>query len=219
MDLLFLFPTTNELQSLYSSHKSGVVYQVSDFYCTCFGVGKQSIVPCKFPVVVGYGGALSPQLKTGDVIVSSHFIHGEEEIICQEQTELAAQFVAHLNSQGICAYHKSVYTADKVVAKQSEKDRLYDKGAWIVDMEGFWLAQQSQTLLSIRVVLDTYAMNLPDLTHTLKGNGEISLANTLKHLLKYPHHIVSLLKIFQLTRKIKPILKKCCYSLAAFRRS
>ena len=86
-------------------------------------------------------------------------------------------------------------------------------------MEGFWLAQQTSQLLSIRVILDTYEMSLPDLTSTLKGNGEISLANTLKHLLKYPHHIISLLKIFYLTMKIKPILKKCCYSLATFRRS
>ncbi|BBM88047.1 hypothetical protein [Candidatus Uabimicrobium amorphum] len=219
MDLLFLFPTTNELQAIYSSHKSGVIYEVSDFYCTCFGVGKQNIIPCEFPVVVGYGGALSPELKTGDIVVSSHFMHNDKEITCKKHTDFATQFVAHLNKEGICAYHQSVYTADRVIAAQSEKTRLYEKGAWVVDMEGFWLAEQSQDLLSIRVVLDTFAMRLPDLTHTLKANGEISLANTLKHLLKYPHHIVSLLKIFYLTKKIKPILKKCCFSLATFRRS
>ncbi|WP_372370902.1 hypothetical protein [Candidatus Uabimicrobium sp. HlEnr_7] len=221
MDTLFLFPTTNELQSVHRSHKSGVLYKTPSFDCICIGMGKREITidSCYLPVIIGYAGALCPQLKTGDIVVSTHFITNDKELHLQQNNKFATEFVAHLNSIGIRSYHKSIYTASGIISQKKQKQNIYEQGASIVDMEGFWLAEKYPNLLSIRVILDTYEMHLPDFTNTIKGNGEISLANTFKHLLKYPHHIISLLKVFYLTTKIKPILKKCCYSMAAFRRS
>lgn len=217
MKTLFLFPTMNELNSIAKWKKTGIIYQKNNFYYTCCGVGKYSIQDFvsykKFcPIIIGYGGALHPKLKTGDVIVSNSFVSSNGTITFSNEDQFTLSIVEKLNNEGIQAYHKNIFTSSSIISLPNRKEMLHkENNAWVVDMEGYWLADKLDRLISIRVILDTCQMELPDLSVTLKANGQISLVNTLLYLLKYPKIFPILIKIFFLTKKIKPILKNCCY--------
>jgi hypothetical protein len=101
-----------------------------------------------------------------------------------------------------------------VIRDCKTKQRLAEKNSLVVEMENYWAAQKAlewQThFLSIRVVLDTFCEQLPDLMKTIQSNGEISFVHVLQHLLLYPQDIPKMTKIFFHSRKILLHLASVC---------
>lgn len=117
--------------------------------------------------VVGIGGALSPALAVGDVVVGVNALSpdGVRRPCCPAATARAA---ARLAAAGWTVHQGDHLTAPAVVCRAQEKRRLHAQtGALVVDMESCAVAQVAATydlpLLLVRVVSDDARCDLPDL--------------------------------------------------------
>jgi adenosylhomocysteine nucleosidase len=120
-------------------------------------------------VSLGYAGALSPELKRGDIVLSAYSMN-------QHQGQPRAMDVAFEERlRGIAdeshehhVYVGPLYTADKIVARHEEKKEIFEKtNAPIVDMESFSVYQvarnQGIPFVGIHAITDTAEEDIPAL--------------------------------------------------------
>ena len=104
-------------------------------------------------VVAGIGGGLSPDLRTGDVVVATEIwsIDGDRPIELPDPTGLAQLIRAH----GLTVHTRPVVSARKI-ARGATRDRLAATGASIVDTESYWMLRPRDPARSwcVRVVAD-----------------------------------------------------------------
>jgi hypothetical protein len=50
---------------------------------------------------------------------------------------------------------------------------------------------------------------LPDFSHLIEKDGQSPVSLALKHLLFHPLDLGAMLKIFNQTKKVKPVLQQC----------
>ena len=109
-------------------------------------------------VVAGFGGALTTELRPGDVVVATE-IHGTHvSVRCAGAQELAAE----LRKDGLPVVTAPLHTADHIV-RVAEIAELADTGARVVDMESAVLAATvgARPIAAVRVIVDTPAHPLP----------------------------------------------------------
>ncbi|WP_405150508.1 hypothetical protein OG589_17905 [Sphaerisporangium sp. NBC_01403] len=115
--------------------------------------------------VVGFGGALDPSLRPGDVLVASEVRFGDRVFACASAPPLAEE----LARAGLPVRTGRLLTCDHVVTGV-ERARLAAGGAHAVDMETGPLAAASagRPLAAVRVIVDTPDAPLLSLA-TLRG--------------------------------------------------
>ncbi len=81
--------------------------------------------------VIGFGGALRPGLRPGDVVVASEVRGGDRVVACPTAPVLAAE----LRRLGMTVHIGPVLTVDAVVRRKDDRAALAETGAIAIDME------------------------------------------------------------------------------------
>ncbi len=140
----------------------------------------------------GFGGALSPDLRVGDVIVGSSVTSLKKK----ENRSLYHDF----SISGLEFISGKLITESRFfVNKPDEKKRLYDStGALAVDMETWGVleaASQSNTPVgSVRVISDEADELLPNMAAIYSSNGELDSKQAEEYFRAYPELLTPFLK-------------------------
>lgn len=220
--ITFLFPTLAEIpQSLrkhYQPKKPLSPSHHSNVFFTRIGMGQYAIKNIQkisqqltghTVVLIGYGGGLSPSLTTGQMVMCTS-LHTDS----QPKIELANECPNIGDNQKLLL--GACYSAPKVISSVSEKQSLYQKGFDLVDMENYFVYQELKSIVSsfyvFRIILDSATDNLPDLSDTVKADGDISLLKTIRHIILHPQHLPSLIHLGfvtpRLTTKIETFVER-----------
>ncbi len=143
------------------------------------GVGKQNAMEaahrlCETDqpaalITMGYAGALSPELKRGDIILSSYAITEGQANPQPTDLALAEQLKGVADeSHEHHVYVSPIYTADKIVARHEEKRQIFkDTHAQIVDMESYPVYMEARKreipFIGIHAITDTAEEDIPAL--------------------------------------------------------
>jgi 4-hydroxy-3-methylbut-2-enyl diphosphate reductase len=105
-------------------------------------------------VVAGFGGALTTDLRPGDVVVATEIRGTNVSIRCAGAHQLAAE----LKRDGHPVVTAPLHTTDHIV-RAAEIPELADTGARVVDMESAVLAAivGARPIAAVRVIVDTPA--------------------------------------------------------------
>ncbi len=120
-------------------------------------------------VSIGFAGALSPELKRGDIVLSSYSRRLEEIQIPASDIELSDRLKTVADeSHEHHVYVSPLYTADRIIARHEEKRDLFEKTqADIVDMESFSVYQVAKSknipFVGIHGITDTAEEDIPAL--------------------------------------------------------
>lgn len=143
------------------------------------GVGKQNAADaarrlCEVDqpsalITMGYAGALSPELRRGDIILSSYAITEDQADPQSPDLALAEQLRGVADeSHEHHVYVSPLYTANRIVARHEEKLQIFEKTkAQIVDMESHPVyleaRQRGIPFIGIHAITDTAEEDIPAL--------------------------------------------------------
>ncbi len=143
------------------------------------GVGKQNAGraarllcethPPSVMLSIGYAGALSPELKRGDIVLSSYSLN--EEPLGPSETDLAIERKLRTAAEASHEHHVYVgplYTAERIVAQHEEKCQIFERtGAPVVDMESFAVYREARAhgipFVGVHTITDTSEEDIPAL--------------------------------------------------------
>jgi 4-hydroxy-3-methylbut-2-enyl diphosphate reductase len=108
--------------------------------------------PARAVAVLGFCGALDPELEPGDVVVADELRGAGEPIRCERAPALADA----LERAGVRARRGPLVSVEGI-ARGRERARLRESGAIAVDTESAWLAAAAagRPLAALRAVVDT----------------------------------------------------------------
>jgi adenosylhomocysteine nucleosidase len=171
----------------------------------------------RFPVTavvsLGFAGALTPDLRIGDVVVcatvrrASGFgkDEGKEEAYAADASLLGlASSVAGDGSTrslaGTC-----VTTPGVVSGAQAKQELSREFPAQIVDMESYWVAMMASSrrvpFIAIRSTSDTLQDDLRAVDHILDSEGRVLWKRVVPYFLQHPHHLPSMFTAFRNMRR------------------
>ena len=116
-------------------------------------------------IVAGFGGALTPDLSPGDVVVARSVLGPRGEHPCALEPVCSL-----LGAAGVAVHRAPVASSPRLVTGEG-RARLAALGADVVDMESAWLAPLGQERLFavVRVVVDGPSAELWRVWTTLRG--------------------------------------------------
>lgn len=160
-------------------------------------------------VSFGIAGALAPLLQTGDAIIATHVVAGNEHYTC----DVAWSQIL----RGKLVYSRSAIIAgvDEVVSHIGAKRALFrDSGGHAVDMESHVAArfakQRGLPFVALRIISDGYQRTLPPAAlEPLKPNGKPRLFAVLKSVASDPGQIPELIQTGREAGKAFRALLRC----------
>ena len=195
----------------------------------CVGPGRRllqivpkltTLVPGNLLVLLGYAGAVSQDLRCGDLVICDKFLASQSPPlgVSAEMRKKIKRLRKQLKAQGLSVYRGASYTTAAVVSNQNDKLILRQQGATLVEMENYWAMQMARQLkidmLAVRIILDTFTDHLPDLSDTLTADGHIAPIGILRHLITRPWHLPTLIKLAFSSRQALTIIEQCCRTIA-----
>lgn len=170
------------------------------------GVGRKATVACLEALAaggarrvlhLGCAGALRPGTQPGDAfrVTAAHQVD-EGRLECPGEEALWSSLAA----SGLQLKEAEAFTVRKVASTHAAKQALADQvqAATLVEMETFWAVQAAQrlgmTLSCVRVVIDPFERDLPDLSHVLDARGKPKIFGLMKFVLKKPSRIAGLVE-------------------------
>ena len=160
-------------------------------------------------ISIGIAGALSPKLRSGDVVVADSIFADGKRLTAD--TEWSARLVERLPGAALAP----IAGADKLVMTAAEKARLFAAtGAYTVDMESHIAAEIAQRhglpFAGLRVVADAATSGLPACASVaLTPDGKVSLTAALGSVLKQPGQIPQALRMARETNAAFAALLRC----------
>jgi hopanoid-associated phosphorylase len=146
-------------------------------------------------ISIGLGGALSPLLRVGDVVVGERIVTRDDAFTCD--TTWRVQLAARLAG----ATQGALYGSDIVLASAAAKAALFETsgGALAVDMESQvaarFAAERQLPLAALRVISDDASHALPPAALVaMRPDGGIALGRVLWSLTKNPLQLPALLR-------------------------
>lgn len=142
-------------------------------------------------ISAGFGGALSPDLKVGDIVIG-------ESVISLRKNEKKELFSDLPFSE--IEYNKgALLTESRFINKPEEKKRLFKaSNALVVDMETWGVVeaalQSGIPVASIRSVSDESHEELPDMGAIYGNNGEVDIDKASAYFLSGPSLIAPYFK-------------------------
>lgn len=142
-------------------------------------------------IYAGLGGALSPDLQIGDIVLGSNIASLKKG----QRRELFAEI------PGISHTHRraDLLTENRFIYEPGLKRRLFaDSGAFVVDMETWGVAEaaaQSRTpVIAVRSVSDKAGESLPDLGKIYNAEGRLDFGKSVPYFSSNPHFIYPYLR-------------------------
>jgi adenosylhomocysteine nucleosidase len=146
-------------------------------------------------ISIGLGGALSPHLKVGDVVIGERIITQSGSFICDTNWRvlLAARLVG--------SHQGALYGSDVVLDSAEAKAALFERsgGALAVDMESqvaaCFAVERGLPLAACRVISDDASHALPPAALVaMRPDGGISVGRVLWSLTKNPLQLPALIR-------------------------
>ncbi|MBV9551085.1 MAG: phosphorylase [Alphaproteobacteria bacterium] len=162
-------------------------------------------------ISIGLGGALSPLLKVGDVVIAERIVAQDGNYVCDTSWRvlLAARLVG--------AHQGALYGSDVVLASAAAKAALFESsgGALAVDMESQiaarFAAERRLPLAALRVISDDASHALPPAALVaMKPDGGIALGRVLWSLAKNPLQLPALIRTGRHSERAFKKLLRCC---------
>ena len=159
---------------------------------------------CDAVVVLGLGGGLSPDLKTGETILyDTCFLFRPEDDTSEGEAQttdfnLSSSLRQRLMSDGCPAVFAAGLTIDFMVTTPDEKLSMGESyGAAVVDMESYdVMAAASQLkipIVVVRVILDEAKQKTPDFNIGISEDGKMSDAKSAQAMMMRPFAAVNFL--------------------------
>ena len=167
--------------------------------------------------MLGLGGGLSPELKTGETILyDTCFLFRPEEDTSEGEAQttdfnLSSSLRQRLMSEGCPAVFAAGLTIDFMVTMPDEKLSMGESyGAAVVDMESYdVMAAASQLkipVVVVRVILDEATQKTPDFNIGISDDGKMSDLKSAQAMMMRPFaamiFLVSLKRSLQALRKV-----------------
>jgi adenosylhomocysteine nucleosidase len=142
---------------------------------------------------VGFSGALSPDVKTGDIVMANAIVdtHGQELFV---DLKMASNLKAGLHVG-------KILTVDHIVRTVAEKQELGAKySAIAVDLESLAVAQVCRDaktrFMAIRVISDDLAADLPpEILSVVGATGAVRIGAALSAMWKRPASVTDMWKL------------------------
>lgn len=164
-------------------------------------------------ICLGFAGALTPDLKIGDVVVCSALLRGSgfdsveggpaaypadstlSDLASWDLGDGTAHFLL-----GTCV------TVPHLVTTPQKKQELWrESQAQVVDMESYWIARMAFSrrvpFIAIRSISDTLQDDLQALDHILDSEGRLLWKRVAPYFLLHPHHLPSVVAAFRNMRR------------------
>jgi hopanoid-associated phosphorylase len=161
-------------------------------------------------ISVGLGGALSPLLKVGDVVIGERIIAGPDNFACD--TTWRVLLAARLKG----AHQGAIFGSDAVISNAAAKAALFERsgGALAVDMESQvaarFAAERQLPLAALRVISDDASHALPAAALVaMRPDGGISVGRVLWSLAKNPLQLPALIRTGRHSEKAFRKLLRC----------
>ena len=161
-------------------------------------------------ISIGLGGALSPLLKVGDVVVAEKIVTPEESFRCHEGWRVA------LGARVPGACQGALVASPTIVDSAAAKSALFESsgGALAVDMESAvaarFAAARGLKLAGLRVISDDAGHVLPPAALVaMQPDGGISLKRVLWSLAKNPLQLPALIRTGRASSRAFKELLRC----------
>ena len=171
----------------------------------------------RFPVTalisIGFAGALTPDLKIGDVVVcstvcrASGFGRDEEQAdaYAADAKLLAAASSGPRDGSKRFLAGTCVTTPGVVSGARAKQELSREFHAQVVDMESYWIAGVASSrrvpFIAIRSVSDTLHDDLRAVDHILDSEGKVLWKRVAPYFLLHPHHLPSMFTAFRNMRR------------------
>lgn len=135
-------------------------------------------------LMLGFAGAVNPELKTGDLVLSSrYYLDTKSDDFLSPDTAMRLNAIVAATSAGLRVSHLDSLSVDRIIETPEAKVVLAENyPVGIVGMEDFWLAAAARDagvpFLSARVVLDTADQKLPGHLPGLSRGRALDLLRT-----------------------------------------
>jgi nucleoside phosphorylase len=218
--LLIVAPTRRELAGLRFGRSAGYGVAV-------LGLGKaaadglREVLKSRTPHVllsVGFAGALSPDLRTGDLVVSTEAAVQPASKPASLSASLGNEAFKALALAGMRVTTGSILTVPRPLMSKDEKQR-YGKttGAAVVDMETYWIAEEADRadvpVVSVRTVVDELDHDLPDLVAQITADERGRKLYHALRAMRNPASIGALVPLAARSRKAANASKKAVRTL------
>lgn len=160
-------------------------------------------------ISIGLAGALSPNLKVGDLVIADQVMTGAETWGCHEGWRV------RLLSRLPQAHQGQFFGSDVIIEKPETKSGLYNAtGALAVDTESQVAARFAKArnlpLAGLRVISDDASHVLPPAALVaMKPDGGIALGRVLGSLLKKPTQVPALIRTARTSNRAFAVLLRC----------
>lgn len=131
-------------------------------------------------LVIGTCGSLSPGLAEGTIVTYSACLRANTRVKSsriETSPALATRISAALAAKNISVETVTGITSPKVAALRSERLRLAEQGASVVDMESYDILAAAQNAMIpgavLRVVSDSLDRDVPDFTAAMRKSGNL----------------------------------------------
>jgi adenosylhomocysteine nucleosidase len=154
-------------------------------------------------VSFGIAGALAPNLRAGDVVISTEVVAAEQRWRAEESFRCRVADLA----RGIGALEGPVLGASAILATTADKSRAWSEtGAVAVDLESDVVARIAASagipFVVVRTIADAVYRELPPAALIpLSENGTPKLAQVIVSVLRRPRQFVALVSLARETRK------------------
>ena len=143
----------------------------------------------------GIAGGLSPDLKSGDVVVASHVLHGDERYQADQRWHDA---ILRAAGHQIRVKPGGISGSAEVMTRAADKSTLQAQtGAIAIDMESHiaaaFAARHRLPFAAIRAIGDSSSRNLPEIaTDALRDDGSVDIVKVLRGLAGNPSQMPAL---------------------------
>lgn len=161
-------------------------------------------------ISIGLGGALSPLLKVGDVVIGERIVAEDGNYQCDNSWRV--QLAARLKG----AQQGALYGSDVVLASAAAKAALFETsgGALAVDMESQvaarFAAERQLPLAALRVISDDASHALPPAALVaMTPDGGVAIGRVLWSLAKNPLQLPALIRTGRHSERAFKKLLRC----------
>ena len=164
-------------------------------------------------VSIGFGGALTPDLQPGHIILCSTTLHHQHQSAPSHYT--ADEKLLQAAAQSLQSSRNGWNTGSGVtvlkIADHEMKEQLRTRfGAAVCEMEDAWLAGEAREygtpFLAVRVIMDEFRDEMDpylEMGWMLDADGKINLRAVLSSLTTRPDRIKALFSAFRAYRKAR----------------
>jgi adenosylhomocysteine nucleosidase len=160
-------------------------------------------------ISIGIAGALSPQLRPGDLVVAAAILAGGKRF--PADGEWSARLVTRLPGSMLAL----IAGTNELIATAAQKARMFDAtGAQAADMESHIAAEVAQSLglpfAGLRIVADAATSDLPACASVaLTPEGKVNLAAVLGSVVKGPGQIPQIVRMARESNAAFAALFRC----------